>query len=378
MNRILFVPTNPWTDWGGSEKLWAYTAKHLLCEERAKVGVLIKKWESINPALRDLLNSFQVYRYRSEHAIVHKLLAKVSGRFATSGYREQVFARTVKHVRPDLVVISQGANFDGLQWMECCRRHDVPYVTISHAATESTWLPYSESQRLSVSLVSARRNFFVSRDNLRLTELQIGTRLPKCSIVANPFDVPYDIELEFPSSEPRFRLACVARFELHAKGQDVLLETLSDPKWRGRNMEVGLYGSGTDRLLIERLVELFDLQKSVGFMGFVPPVEIWQRNHALILPSRFEGLPIALVEAMLCGRFGIVTKVSGNAEVVEDNVTGFVAEAPRAEYLDAALERAWARRDQWNTIGQNAKSSIKSKIPPDPIRDFAARLFAEI
>jgi glycosyltransferase involved in cell wall biosynthesis len=258
--------------------------------------------------------------------------------------------------------------------MELCLKHNVPYVTISQAATEEVWQDDAGAERLALSFSKARHNFFVSRDNLRLTELQIGVRLPHSSVIFNPFNVPYDANLEFPSAQPKFRLACVARFELHAKGQDVLLETLSDPKWKGRNIAVGLYGSGAGRRHVEKLIQLLGLQETVKIMGFQSPVEIWKTNHALVLPSRYEGLPLALVEAMICGRFGIVTNVSGNAEVIEDNVNGFIAEAPRAMYLDHALERAWARKSEWEVLGQKARSFIAGKVPRDPVADFAKAL----
>ena len=57
-----------------------------------------------------------------------------------------------------------------------------------------------------------------------------------------------------------------------------------------------------------------------------------------MLPSRFEGLPLALVEAMLCPRPAVVTNVAGNTEVIEDGETGFVAAAPTAGHLDEAME----------------------------------------
>ena len=378
MKSVLFVPTNPWTNWGGSEKLWAYTAKHLLRENAVKIGVLTRKWESINPVLKECFDASAVFEYPHRPSFFHRSLAKISGCFHPARIAERIFLKAHRDFQPDLVVITQGANWDGLQWMEFCIRQNAPFVTISQAASEAAWLDHSEAERLARALSKAKCNFFVSKDNLRLTELQVGLRLPNSRVVANPFEVPYDGHFEFPSTEPNFRLACVARFELHAKGQDVLLETLSDPKWKRRNIAVGLYGNGRDRPHIERLIALFDLGKSVSIIGFVPPIEIWKTNHALVLPSRYEGLPLALVEAMLCGRFGIVTNVSGNAEVIEDNVNGFVAQATKAVYLDDALERAWAKRDQWEAIGQKARSFIKEKIPPNPVAAFANALLTVV
>ena len=67
----------------------------------------------------------------------------------------------------------------------------------------------------------------------------------------------------------------------------------------------------------------------IEFAGHVADiVGIWSKHNALVLPSRCEGLPLALVEAMLCGRPAIATNVAGHGEVIEDGVTGILAEAP--------------------------------------------------
>ena len=104
--------------------------------------------------------------------------------------------------------------------------------------------------------------------------------------------------------------------------------------------------------------------------GHVNPSGIWKKNHALILTSRYEGLPLALVEAMLCKRTGIVTNVSGNPEVIIDNETGFLAKAAVPEFVDEALERAWSRRNEWEEIGIKANKYIKSIVSEDPIDSF--------
>jgi len=101
---------------------------------------------------------------------------------------------------------------------------------------------------------------------------------------------------------------------------------------------------------------------------------IWASHHALVLPSRYEGLPLAVVEAMLCGRFCIVTDVGGNTELVKDNVNGFVAMAPKAECLDEAMERAWQRRESWCEIGQAASVSVRKVIHRDPIDKFVSEV----
>jgi glycosyltransferase involved in cell wall biosynthesis len=116
---------------------------------------------------------------------------------------------------------------------------------------------------------------------------------------------------------------------------------------------------------------------SVRLEGFIEDVEsIWKKHHALILPSRCEGLPLVIVEAMLLGRPVIATRVAGNAEVVENGRTGFLAEAPTEAALDAALEAAWKRRHEWRTMGEAAAVSIRELVPPNPPKIFAQGLLA--
>jgi glycosyltransferase involved in cell wall biosynthesis len=114
----------------------------------------------------------------------------------------------------------------------------------------------------------------------------------------------------------------------------------------------------------------------VGFPGFTDPETIWRQHHGLVLPSRAEGLPLAQVEAMLCGRPVIVADAGGTAEILVDGVQGFLARSASVVELDAALERAWQRRHDWPAIGQAAADHIRSIYPPDPCAVFADQLEA--
>src|SRR5207302_353678 len=99
------------------------------------------------------------------------------------------------------------------------------------------------------------------------------------------------------------------------------------------------FGAGHNGEALRGLATRLALKK-VDFPGFVSDVEsIWKTHHALVLPSRTEGLPLALIEAMMCGRFGIVTNAGGSAEVVEEGRTGFIANAATADGFDHAMER---------------------------------------
>ncbi len=91
-----------------------------------------------------------------------------------------------------------------------------------------------------------------------------------------------------------------------------------------RPLEVTLYGSdsGSGRVIRETIAT-YGLERQVTLGGFVSDVEsVWAQHHGLVLPSRYEGNPLALIEALLCGRMAIATDVGRAAELVEEGAGG--------------------------------------------------------
>jgi glycosyltransferase involved in cell wall biosynthesis len=375
MKRILFITANDWFATGGSEELWTETA--LRCAEKGfDVGICVRKWDPLPTRLAALDKKPNVvffYKQPPAYTPTEQLYNKFTPSRFKKIAREFPYKQAIVDWKPHLVVISQGHNRDGLEMMLHCGKNGLKYTTISQSVYEGIWPEDEILDNLDAGYANAAMNYFVSEANQRVTELQVGRDIPNKKVIRNPFNVPYDNNLDYPAGEP-LSLACVARYELYAKGQDVVLEALNDEKWKNRNIRLNFYGKGKNEQGIKNLIRYFGLEDVARVNAHTPTIEIWKTNHALLLPSRYEGLPLSLVEAMLCARMGIVTNVSGNKEVILDNVNGFVAEAPKAEYVDAALERAWQRRGEWKEIGLAAKAHIRSLVGKDPIEDFVEEL----
>jgi glycosyltransferase involved in cell wall biosynthesis len=135
-----------------------------------------------------------------------------------------------------------------------------------------------------------------------------------------------------------------------------------------------LYGEGPRRNLLERLTSRLGLSDRVTFAGHVNVDEIWSSNQVLVLPSRYEGLPLVLVEAMLCGRPVLATDVGGNSEILVDGVTGFLTGAPTVAHVADGLERLWANRTNLENMGRAGAKRIRELVPADPIRVFSEKI----
>ncbi|MBW4550076.1 MAG: glycosyltransferase family 4 protein [Aphanocapsa sp. GSE-SYN-MK-11-07L] len=358
--KISFIATNEYAPWGASEELWSQTAMRM-AKQGLTVSANVKGWKNEAKQISCLENSGCIVVRRNKNRI-QKLISKF--------FPHRNFSFLDQHC-PELVIISQAHNHDGLPWIEACIARNIPFVTIAHnASAESLWPCDDAAIRLAKAYPQAEQCFFISHANLTLTEKQLAVELKNAKVIANPLNVSYDIKIPWPAENKTLKLACVGRLEPWQKGQDLLFEILRLEKWRSRPIELSLFGTGINQQSLYELKQLWDLG-NVTFSGFVDNVKsIWEDHHALILSSRFEAGPIVLVEAMLCARPCIATNVGLVPELIQDGVNGFVAIAPTVEYLDDAMERAWQKRDLWEQIGRSAAIDIRKVIPRDPIEVF--------
>lgn len=369
--HFVFVSTMGGTPWGGSEELWSQAALHLRAQGH-RVSASTIYWPQSLPQLANLRR--QGIDLFPRKSLAHRsLAARIYKKIGRGLKWKPQELKWLAQWQPDLVVISQGGHCDGLEWMNFCHQANVPFATVVQCNHEGIW-PTNELVDATVKAYQAARKVFcVSRHNLELLECQLGEALANAAVVWNPYNVPLDQPPAWPE-EKVWKLACVARLEPSAKGQDLLFRVLDLPQWRGRPVEVNLYGRGDYEQALRRLADKFRL-KNVVFRGHVFDIRaLWAQNHLLVLPSRVEGLPLALVEAMWCARPAVVTASGGNAELCQDEKTGFVAAAPNAGLLAQAMERAWDRRHDWQKIGQAARQKVEALVPKNPVERFCGQL----
>lgn len=114
------------------------------------------------------------------------------------------------------------------------------------------------------------------------------------------------------------------------KGYDLLLAAAASVLERGAPLHIVMAGDGPLREALETQVRRLGIAGSVHWLGFQENVPLFLRQlDVFLLPSRFEGFPIALVEALASGLPCIATPVGGVSEMVgEDGALVVPAESP--------------------------------------------------
>jgi glycosyltransferase involved in cell wall biosynthesis len=381
--HLVFISSCP-DAWGGSEELWAGAALRLhQWGHQVTVGRSLPmpggrkhaRWSDLRQAGLTVEHFGTSWLSRT---LPEVLLALCPGLLrAVWWMRNLLLALKLRRRSPHLVVICQGQAYDAcfpFSLPEVCRFARIPYVLVCQKASELEWPSDGLRDLLRCCYEGALGAYFVSNHNRRTVEQQLAMTIDHAEVVQNPFMVEVAAPLPWPeSSDGVYRLACVGRLWPQEKAQDVLLQVLHQQRWRQRPIMVSFFGNGPMAIGLKQMAEMLELS-NVQFSGFLKPTQIWHTHHALILPSRAEGLPLVQVEAMMCGRPVIVADAGGTSEIMRHGEHGFLADSATASSLDDALEQAWQRRQQWQSIGVAASHHIRAVYSNDPCADFSNKL----
>ena len=147
---------------------------------------------------------------------------------------------------------------------------------------------------------------------------------PALPVVIEPNSVRVD-ELRRPSGALRyppreFAFVCIARFDF-PKGQDILLKAIARAQdgLRARGRRTLFIGGGPTLGEMKRFAEMSGISDIVEFAGEIPDAGVYMTcGEKLVAPSRWEGMPYLLLEAVARGQAVIASDCPGNHDVLKD------------------------------------------------------------
>jgi glycosyltransferase involved in cell wall biosynthesis len=351
--KLTFITTMAGNPWGGSEELWLKLANDAL-EENHQVECSIFEWNELPKKIALLQQKGAIIQKRSRF-IYPELHKKPVGKLKEYLLAENQLSKHL--LNKDFALVSMGGFCDlsVKVFRKPLLQTTTPFSLIIHANPEETYFDYQIIPEMVKVCKKANKVYFVSDRLKEIAIRQTGYSFPNGELIINPVNMGNTGVLSYPENQT-IQFACVGRLSAKVKGQAILLQCLGDKKWQNRNWHLNIYGKGNDLAYFQHLARIFNIEKNVSFHGHVEDIrqDIWANNHILLMPSYYEGMPISLIEAMLSGRTAVATDVGGNAELIKDNLTGFIAKAANFSAFDEALDRAWSSKDKWIEMGENA------------------------
>ena len=188
----------------------------------------------------------------------------------------------------------------------------------------------------------------------------IPTRLhDKVVVIPNPI-TPYDVT----GVRSGCTLVAVGRLT-HQKGFDLLIAAFAAVADRHPDWVVEIWGEGPERPALEQQIRQAKLDQRIQLRGQSKRPGSWlETASAFILPSRYEGFPNVLGEAMAAGVPVIAARCDfGPDEIIEDGQTGLLAESENVDALAEAIDQLLSDADLRAALGTNGEKAIRRYAP---------------
>lgn len=309
--------------YGGHEVTLLEAVKGLLQESQLDVCFMVPKDnDRLLTKLSSLTGRFRVINHSFSTAAgdVFRVLCR--------SVKVREVKKRIQDEKPDLVIVSQGAIALSACGLGAAHLAGIPVMS---------FLPMAHS----VSLVRGKNTFLVKLQELvyshlynlpdffftmcQTTKRQLenlhGVAEEKIFVSYYGFKANQSAPPELTSlrevGKHKKHIALVGRIEFYQKQHDFFVNQLATFKNEFSSLTVHIIGDGPDRERLNSLVHKLGLGETVIFEGWVEDMKSWySKLDAIVLPSRFEGFPLVMVEAMYYGVPVVASKVDGMEEVL--------------------------------------------------------------
>lgn len=249
--------------------------------------------------------------------------------------------KLVRELKPDTTLaffgVPSGAVALILKWI-----YGMPYIVSLRGGDVPGFRPYDF--RLQHTLLAPllriiwkRASAIIANSNgLRDLALKFDSRF---EIPVIPNGVDLDLYIAGDRNQATPRLFSAGRI-VHQKGLDLALRALvglKDLDWEWR-----IAGDGPQLEFLKRLAQELGIAERIRFLGWQSREQLiqhYQQANLFLFPSRHEGMPNAVLEAMASGLPVIASRIAGSEELVMDGETGLLFPSESVDSLRAALKQ---------------------------------------
>jgi glycosyltransferase involved in cell wall biosynthesis len=198
------------------------------------------------------------------------------------------------------------------------------------------------------------------------------SKFPQASIkvLANPVQgEKFSLVREKVGNDEMVRFLFLGRLS-NRKGVDLLLGACDELNQQGLQFKVSLTGDGSISEYQE-LIAARDLADKVEMNGWIDgdlKLEFLKSHDVLVLPSRNEGLPVSIIEAMASSMPVIASKVGGIPELVEHGVTGFLFSLDNPQELSSLMSVFVENKSLIHEMGRAARERFLLNYDASVIR----------
>jgi len=194
----------------------------------------------------------------------------------------------------------------------------------------------------------------------------------------SPSQAPTGLKKKLEVNKDSFLFVCAARLH-EQKAHHILIKAVDILVQRGvEGFHLIIVGEGELRELHETDVRRKNLSRQISFLGLRQDIpDIFQQSDCLVLSSDYEGLSLAILEAMAARLPVVATDVGGNAQVVSTGNTGILVPAQRPGLLADAMQAMIEDSSKAKVMGAEGRAYIEQHFAIEKIAQQTTNLFVD-
>lgn len=304
-------------------------------------------------------------------AINGKITSKIKSLFRSI----TSFKAIVKQVKPDVI---DNANAMLLSWIIPYMNGRAKTIIELHQSYDGVLIfnkeNYGESSLRSRLLMSLRKHIYPKYDNVVVLtdDDRKKWRLENCITIPNFTNIKADCDLDYS----RKTAIWVGRLT-HQKGVDIFINVLKKLLIKVPDWKYIIIGDGCDSYSKEMKDFVKLHEDEIHYVRSTDKIQAYYEHASLyISTSRFEGLPLSLIEAATMGLPIVGFKITGNDQIVEDEVNGKLAMSFNEDELLDDIMNLMKHQESRIAMGVKAKE-IARKYDKKYVMGQWKKLFEE-
>ena len=305
--------------------------------------------------------------------------------------QQKKLSRVFREIKPDIVHINQQTAEDALDLLLAAQLSSIPLLSTIHIARSATSLGarFGSLRDLVTSEVLRRVNaFHITVANSAAQELLV--RFPfltadRVRVVYNgvrykdtPPEISNEIRTLWSVKPGETLLGSVGRLTSQ-KDPGFALEIVADLRRKGLSVRYIWIGDGPMRTLFFEKARQLDIDDCVILDGWRNDVaDRLSALDILLMPSRFEGMPLALLEAMSAGLCCLANDLDGMREAIRQEVTGYLCAPGNLDSWCACLEFLIQNSERRTTVGEKARNLARHRFSTETMAKNTLGLYEEV
>jgi glycosyltransferase involved in cell wall biosynthesis len=235
--------------------------------------------------------------------------------------------------------------------------------------------------KLSLWLASKTDALVGVSEGVKSRLIELGFPKDKCTAISNGVD--WSKFQQGPSRAWSQRLPHVIMASRFAKQKDqpTLIQAMRILKAQQVQTRLSIAGLGKNRLLqqSQKISANWGLTQHIDFLGHVSNMpELLAKHQIFVLSTHYEGMPLALIEAMASGCACIGTDVVGVREVIAHGVTGLLVPENDAQAMADAIAMLLKDPEKAENLGIAARAAVKQNFTLQVMNDNYTRLLLQL